>query len=558
MLMNLLLPGIAGVKLDGISIESDTIHLRLQTTSRQAACPVCGKLSRDVHSRYQRAVVDLPWAGLPVYAALWVRRFFCHNSACLRKIFCERLKPAIAVYARRTQRLVSQLQHVSFVLGGEAGSRLIVRLGMLASPDTLLRLTEAVPDDHRPTPRVLGVDDWAKRKGQSYGTILIDLERHQPVDLLDTRSSDALADWLQAHPGVEIISRDRARIYQEGATLGAPDAIQIADRFHLIQNLVDTIRRMFDRHAPDLRATAEQIAAAAPASVSADINASPTESSLSRKADQQPVNVIITDPESSSIPPLADREKSTAELRFAEVKALQREGLSRRAIAQRLSMSWRTVARYAGYDTYPERAASHQSTSKAITYLPYLSRRWREGCHNAKLLFAEIQETGFSGSYSSVWRLVNRYLRTETPNKASKPPRPAIPRLSARQAAWLLVRQPEEMDDKQKVARKTLLEVSTIAAQAYPLARAFRQMINERQMDEFDTWLIKAKSSGIAEFRRFATSLQSDYQVVKNALVYPWSNGQVEGQVNRLKLIKRQMYGRASFPLLRKRVLYAG
>ena len=195
---------------------------------------------------------------MPVRVALWVRRFFCRNADCQRQIFCERLNPAIEAYPRRTRRLENQLQQLSLALGGEGGSRLLMILGMSASPATLLRLIGAIEIDERPTPRVLGVDDWAKHKGQSYGTILVDLERHQPVDLLAERSSEALANWLQAHPGVEIITRDRAEVYAEGASTGAPDAIQIADRFHLMQNLVDTLKRMFDHHANDLQAAAKQ------------------------------------------------------------------------------------------------------------------------------------------------------------------------------------------------------------------------------------------------------------------------------------------------------------
>jgi transposase len=205
-------------------------------------------------------------------------------------------------------------------------------------------------------------------------------------------------------------------------------------------------------------------------------------------------------------------------------------------------------------DTYPERVSGYRSTSKVLDYSSYLSQRWQEGCRDIKRLFAEIEIDGFSGSYSSVWRFVNRHLKPFTSDEGPAPT-PVIPRLSARQAAWLLMHDPADLNDEQKTARTALLKVSAVAAQAYPLVQAFRRMISERQVEALDTWLHRAETSGIATLRRFATSLRSDYQAVKAALAYPWSNGPVEGHVHRLKLIKRQMYGRASFALLRSRVL---
>lgn len=561
MLMTLLLPAIAGIELDDVAHESGVIHLTLRTTATQVGCPVCGQLSQDVHSRYGRSVADLPWAGIPVQATLWVRRFFCHNANCQRKIFCERLSPAIAPYARRTHRLYRQLQHLALELGGEAGSRLTVILGMLASPATLLRSIRSIECEERPTPRVLGVDDWAKHKGQSYGTLLVDLERHQPVDLLSERSSEALAKWLQEHPGVEIISRDRAEVYAEGATVGAPNAIQIADRFHLIQNLVDALKRLFNRHTSDLRTAAKQVAV--PAATILDKpkdDQDPGKTSTSAVLADRPFDdsgEIPTDGVASDKVAATQRIKSLTELRFDEVKLLHKQGLSERAIARRLSMSRKTVRRYVTLDTYRRRTPGRQSTSKATTFLPYLHKRWQEGCRNVKGLFVEIQQNGFTGSYASVWRLINRSFDVDVPCGSARLSELITPRLSANQAAWLLIRRTEELDEKQKALQQSLLDVSHVATQAYPLAQGFRQLINERQVDALDPWLSQAKNSGIPELRRFATSLQSDYQVVRNALLYPWSNGQVEGQVNRLKLIKRQMYGRAGFELLRKKVLYA-
>jgi transposase len=216
-----------------------------------------------------------------------------------------------------------------------------------------------------------------------------------------------------------------------------------------------------------------------------------------------------------------------------------------------------TVSHYLALDVYLKRASGHRMTSNAVAYLPYLRQRWQAGCRDVKQLHAELENDGFRGSYSNVWRLVSRYLKPFTSDEIPKAPTPVTPRLSARQAAWLLVHDAANLIGEQKAAQTALLEISSVAAQIYPLVQSFRRMISERQVDALDTWLQQAEASGIAELRRFATTLRSDYEAVRAALVYHWSNGPVEGHLHRLKLIKRHIYGRASFGLLRSRVLFS-
>ena len=541
MITEILWPTDMSVAIDRIGIDDKGLIIAAHGTQTTAHCPKCGSASSRENSSYRRHPADLPCAGYTIELDLTVPRFFCDNESCERRTFSASFPTLVSRYARRTDRLIKQQRQVGFEVSAEQGARLLPNLGMETSPDTLIRLVRNAPESAHSTPRVLGVDDWAKRKGQTYGTILVDLEEHEVVDLLDERSAESLAQWLQEHPGVEIISRDRGAEYIEGATKGAPEATQIADRFHLLQNLTDALKRMFGASPTKLRDAARQVAE-------------------EMQADEQPQNE--TTPATEIVTPQSggnareDPEKRTLrELRFAEVKELQDQGWSRRAVANHLQLDRRTVGKYFALDSYPERVSTAQSTSKALPYLDYLTKRWAEGCNDITQLHTELQALGFDGHYSSVYRIVQCQLQDGTISANTiKTPVP-IPRLSVTEAAWLLIHEEERLNDLQLHQRQTLCQISNEFKMAYKLAQTFSEMVRHRKADIFDGWLEQAEASGIKAFKNFAASLKRDYAAIKAALTFNWSNGQVEGQVNRLKLIKRRMYGRADFDLLRKQVL---
>src|SRR6516164_22441 len=252
-------PTSPSLQLERVVIEPQAVVFVLRTIHATAACPHCGQASTRVHSRYRRYLTDLPMHGRSIRVQLLVRRFFCPTADCPRFIFTERLPDVVAPQARTTQRLHDAHCDIGLALGGEAGARLAARLAMPTSPDTLLRRIRQAPLPQRTRVRVLGVDDWAFRRGHHYGTILCDLEQRCPVDLLSERSADALCDWLKEHPEVEIISRDRADDYIRGATAGAPQAVQVADRWHLLRNLRDALKGTADRHHADVQAAAQGV-----------------------------------------------------------------------------------------------------------------------------------------------------------------------------------------------------------------------------------------------------------------------------------------------------------
>ena len=516
--------------------------------SEQARCPYCLTMSGRVHSRYWRQPSDLPCFGYAVQLHLKVRRFFCDNEGCGYVTFAERFAEMIVPYARRTARLGQQLEAVAFVAGGEAGARLLGCLGMWVSPDTLLRIMRDSPEVETPSARVVGVDDWAIKKGQTYGTIIVDLEKQQPIDLLPERSAETLAAWLQAHPEVEIISRDRGTEYIKGATEGAPQAIQVADRWHLLKNVREAIEGYLERDQDCLKAAAQSAPDLVPnaqippedqafdVAPSATVQTSPPQTLTKAEQDKQ-----------------ARRTKRLA--RYEAVMELHAYGLSNQEIARRLQIDAHTVGRYIQADSCPFYPEGRTRPSKLDPYLDYIANRWQTGCHNATEIWREICQLGFTGSRGLVsrWALKQRQL---LPIYHTDPPPPQVVPWAPSRAAWLFIKSPQTLKPDDQDALDRIRQASPKAAQVYDLGQQFVSMIRDRQSDDLTAWLEAMAQTKIRALTSLANGLKQDLDAVRNALSLPWSNGQVEGQVNRLKLIKRQMYGRANFDLLRKRVLH--
>jgi transposase len=542
MLASFLLPDVPGLLLDAILTDDRTIHVTMTSTQSTAACPVCAAASARIHSRYQRIVRDLPWASHSVQVHLHVRRFFCSNPSCARQIFAERLGTTIQAFARRTERLASQLCHLAFRLSAEAGACLSEQLGMPVSAATLLRLQRHQKLPPPPAPQIIGVDDWAMRKGRTYGALIVDLERHQPIDVLADAKAETFATWLEEHPGITLISRDRAGNFAEGARSGAPQAIQVADRWHLFGNLGDALQRLLEQHPAALRAAAQQ-----------------KDEHTGVEMETPVVIPAVVEATLETVTPPDDEASLTQrEQRFRDVLSRHAEGWNYSQIARALHINFRTVKRYILSGELPKRGAQLRRLSSSVApFMTYLERRWHQGCQNKTQLWQEIQDQGYAGSRSSIYRALKGFRAARGPWTASaKVSRPKRRALSPRQGMWLLARPKEELDEQERAARGVLESAHADIAAATSLAQRFQEMLRQRNVMALEGWLEDASTSGIGAFKHFAASLRRDEAAVRAALEQPWSNGQLEAQVNRLKVIKRVGYGRAKFDLLRRRVLY--
>lgn len=545
-----LLPKFTGLKLEDIAIAAETISFSVASTRPSAACPICGNRSGGLHSHYERTVSDLPWAGRAVRIYLRVRKFRCANRECPRKIFAERLPSIVEPYARKTTRLREILLLVAFALGGEAGARLAERLGMKASPSTLLRRLHSAALPAFEPPEVIGVDDFALLKGRKYGTIVVDFERRRPIELLEGRSAEVLAVWLKKFPRLRIIGRDRSTEYERGIEEGAPQAVEVLDRWHLLKNLRQSTEHVLESGSARLSVITLPVK-----------GNSGEEETL---AEHAPV------PRSSKERARSAAYRNKMLARYKKVKKLHSQGMKMLAICRATGMSRGAVRRYVHADSFPERRRHPPQQSMLDPFTPYLAKRWEEGCHVAMQLWREIKEQGYPGSPGRVLQWARQRRREPAPSTpgryvdsmrkktsknskrlSGKPSRP----LSSRRLAWMMVGDPEDLSSEERHALKQAMETCADVAVIYPLVQKFSEMIRSRKAKEFEGWLETSLSCGVKGFETFAIGLRREQPAVEAALSLPYSNGQTEGQVNRLKTIKRQMYGRASFELLRRRFL---
>jgi len=527
--LSVLLPHLALLVIDGVAADGDRVLISGHARAALSRCRRCGRESDRVHSRYVRTLADAVIGGRPAAIRFAARRFFCDNPGCTAVTFAEQVPDLTARYARRTALLCAVATSIALALAGRPGARLAAALGMSISRSSLLRLIRGLPDPPVAAVAVLGVDDFAFRRRHDYGTILVDMADGRPVDLLADREAATFTAWLKAHPGTDVICRDRAGAYAQGGRDGAPDAIQVADRWHLWHNLGQAVDKSVAAHRECLRDEVQD----AP----------------------DPVLPIPDPPPQPEPPPVElpeGRLATRTRERYAAVHSLMQERRSIGAIARELRLTRRTVRRFARAQSIDELLAKTGSRGALLDpFKAHLHRRLADGITDAAALTAEIRAAGYRGSAQTV----RRYLHPFRASRTAPPPVPDPPKVR-HLTGWIMT-DPDHLDpnDQAKLddARARCPHLDALAGHVTEFAKILTGLHGER----LDDWIAKVNADDLPALRSFTTGLRNDHAAVVNGLTMTHNSGGVEGNVNRIKTIKRQMYGRAKFDLLRKRVLLA-
>lgn len=534
-----------------------------------------------MHGYYGRTVADLPCGGRRVILALTVRKFVCTHSCCPQKIFTERLTELVQSYARMTNRLREALVALGLATSAQVIERLTPALAMKVSAPTLLRHLREVACPPPASVRILGVDDWSWKKGQTYGTLLVDLELRKPIELLPDREEETLTAWLITHPEIDVISRDRAGAYAAAAKKGAPQAQQIADKFHIVKNLRDGLKDLMARKQSVLPEVEELTADGIPLRARGkQQKRALTEASTSdepekhwRSMSKEPRIFPTRGLELSAAQSRSQVARTNRIERYEAVRVLHQQLVSEREIAQRLKMSRNTVHKFLVSASFPERCQRPKSASILDPYKPYILDRWKAGCWNGTQILSEVRKLGYTGS-DALFRLFLSSVRKQHQAAGTATTlsldddgmniripvdpscKPSIKcRMSPARASWLYISQVGKLDEKQKQQIELIRVGHPDLDLAYQLTQRFVCMLAEHRDSDLDAWLVQAEQSRIRELESFAHGIRRDYDAVRASFTSEWSNGPVEAQVNCLKLQKRLMFGRANFDLLRLHVL---
>ncbi|WP_078888147.1 ISL3 family transposase [Streptomyces sp. NRRL S-118] len=513
-------PHLDAVRVERVWVASGVVHIAARTGEWAMACPDCGECSERVHSRYVRSLADLAVGGRPVLIRLSVRRLFCDSPRCGRRTFAEQVEGLTVRYRRRTPLLQHLVEMAGVLLAGRGGARLLEILNVPLSRTSVLLHLMRIPLPAPVTPRVLGVDDFALY-ADVYGTLVVDADTRLPLTLWEGRDAEQLAAWLRDHPGIEVVCRDGSLVYRQGITDGAPDAVQVSDRFHLWQGLSKRVADIAAAHRGCLSAAAPE----------------PTPA---------PSSVTAAAPDGADTP-----ARRHAKRLFEAVHAVTDTGRSINAAARELGLDWRTVRKYARASSWQEcvRRSRPRRPTSLDPYLEYLQQRWDEGEHTAKVLHEELVAKGYRGHYQRVKVAVaplRRGLPIDTPRE-----RPPSPREVARWITTTPQRRGLHATERLQRIRAACPELN----QTHDLVREFAAMLDARDATPLPDWLKKLTTSRLPALAGLAKAIHEDQPAVVQGITTPFNSGVNEGRITDLKLQKRIMAGRAGVPLLRQRVI---
>ena len=408
---------------------------------------------------------------------------------------------------------------------------------MQTSRNTILRRIMELPDPSLRSVVFLGIDDFAFRRGYRFGTILVNLESHRVVDLLPDRQAETAAQWMRQQPDLAVISRDRGGEYASAAREGAPQAIQCADRFHIVKNLTEAFQVLLARCQAEILAETK-----------------PDEPDQSEQ--NKPIISIEEwrPPEPAHVEKVRLARRAGRYARYQQVVELSRQGVATKEIAGRVGLSDRTVRDWLKQGAFPEAQKRRKKQSSFDPFAAYVLKRWQDGEHNGLVLWQEIKKQGYTGTDRSVYRYLKTLKQAEV-RTSLHPER--LQKYSVNAAIWLFVRDPNKLEEIEQEDLAAFCQASAPLKKAYEILQDFLSIVHQREGQRLDAWLARVAESGLPELQSFAPRVERDKDAVKAGLTWPINNGMVEGHVTKLKLIKRTMYGRAGFALLRQRVLHA-
>ncbi len=491
-----------GLEVAETSVTGPVLTLSLVATAPTAMCPLCGQASQRIRSSYTRHVADVPSAGRQVQLVLRVRKFRCETTDCPRRIFAERLTPFIEPWARMTTRLSQTIEAIGLATSGELGSRFAPRLGIVTSPTTILRRTMTLSAPGSEAVSQLGIDDWSFRRGRQFGTILVNLATHEIIDLLPDRETGTAQAWMQAHPEIDVVSRDRGEDYAAAARKGAPQARQVADRYHLTDNLRDFVEEILARCHAEIRQAA--------------MRAQETGDEV-EQASVPPLWLAQDAPLAGSAHLARHVERLD---RYQQLIHLREEGVTQKEIARRLGMTERTVRHWLTRGLpYASPELRHKRRRGFDPYATYVRDRFLQGSRNGLQLWRELQTQGYKGGSRAVYRFLAQLkqgsaITREKAQQSQAAPDSPVSRWTAKQAVWWFIRDPSDLKKTEQETLVAIRQASPTADIAYGLAQDFMGMLRHREGERLDVWLGQVRASRIPELQRFVQSIQRDKDAV--------------------------------------------
>src|SRR6266487_3872983 len=510
-----IIPDLSDLVIEQVSMTNE-VTITVRAASPTAPCPCCGTICKRIQSRYTRTVRDLPASGRPVHLMIHVRRFFCQESTCIRKIFAERFPSLTLPRVKFTLRLQEALTEMGFELGGEACARLGKNLSIPGSSDTILRLVKRAELPSAPPPHVVGLDDWSWKRRLRYGTLICDLESRKPIDVLPDRSVETVSAWFEKYPSIEMVSRDRSSEYAAAIKKGAPQALQVADLWHIGKNLAESVSTLLARCRAEIRRGLH-------------VQAEPSQ----EREEMEPVPEEERHPARSRSEEQARVARRAQKLdRYEQIIELHDQGLTAIDIASRIGISGRTVHRWLAHGSFPEARRRRRRPSLIDPYERYVLARWHEGNRNGLQLYRELTSRGYKGSSKAMYNYLAtlRTPQSDAPQLAPLKSRrrksvPSLPvpleNFSAQRATWLFVCQPEKLDQRQQEELALIRQASPSAEAAYGLTQGFMQMVREHTGQHLESWLTSAERSHVPELKSFAKGIQQDKAAVLAGLSLP-------------------------------------